>query len=198
MPMPTPADSDEPGAPPTRRAVLRVGLRAGLGLGVTVPVVGVAGACTRLVATDHAAADRIGSAAVGQTEGPADPDVVLLTRARATVAGLEALYRSAMRRQPALRRRLRPLLAVHQQHARVLGESVTGSSLSPSPTPSARRLPRDTDALLRRLADAEQHAAVQHRLVSREALSGAFARLAASIAAAEAQHVVVLRETADG
>jgi len=138
-----------------------------------------------------------------------DPDVVVLALAAAEVTGLVERLERVVRERPGLEPVVRPLLRNHEEHAEVLGAAGgPQQGGTPSGTPaqsgapatddgaSAGPLPRGRARLLTELAAAEQQAADAHLRHVGRALSGQFARLLASISAAETQHATVLREAA--
>ena len=177
-------------ARPTRRAVL-AGTAAGL-------VAGLSG-CT----SERDSARRSGR---HRAAGPdVDPDVAVASEALAGQRAVLDLVVATQDAHPALRRDLAPLVGTHEAHVKLLGEVVPpglagGATAVPSAsaTPAAasrrssRAVPRDPAKALADLVASEQQltdATKQHAFVAE---SGAFARLLGSMAAAAAQHVVVL------
>jgi hypothetical protein len=136
----------------------------------------------------------------------ADPDVPLLDEVAAATSAMVEMYEGVLREYPSLRRDLRPMLAAQQAHAAALGEAApskedgpSGGSAGPSPSPrrgSGRRVevPRRPAAAIRALTDAESDSAADLLEATREALSGPFAQLLASMSASASQRVVALRE----
>lgn len=133
-------------------------------------------------------------------QAEADPDVAILASAAAQVDDLVALCEQVIDQRPSVTRQLQPLLETHRRHAEVLGSAAAGRQGSPSGTPTssapAGPLPRGRRAVLSLVGAAEQRAAKTHMGQVREAESGQFAQLLASISAAESQLATVLEEEA--
>jgi hypothetical protein len=132
-----------------------------------------------------------------------DPDVALVTTVLAAEQGVLDLVEAVMQRH----RRLRPLLAstrdAHRVHTQLLADAVPKSGVSPSasstPTPAAVPwVPADPDRALAALTRAEDDLTLVDKRSSFAAESGAFARILASMAAAAAQHSVLLRQHVRG
>lgn len=160
---------------------------------LTVPAASVAGCSLSGPAPERAPAAR---------SADVDPDVALLDRVTGSTATMVALYEGVVERHRALRRDLRPLLAAHRAHASALGEAApVGGAGSARPgrggqAPAAGDVgvPDSAGRAVRRLRAAEREASGRLLEASGAALSGPFARLLASMSAASAQHVQVLRE----
>jgi hypothetical protein len=148
-----------------------------------------------------------------------DPDVAAAALVLTEVQGVLDLLVATAQEHRSLREDVEPLTAAHAEHVRLLAEAAPakaqqgapsdvrsrGSSPSPpaSPSPSdsatppvtvARRAPR----ALRDLVLAEEQLVASTKQRAFDAESGAFARVLASIAAASAQHAVVLRTAGTG
>jgi hypothetical protein len=130
-----------------------------------------------------------------------DPDVALLGRVAGATADMVALYEAVVERHRDLRGDLRPLLAAHRAHAAALGEAApsgrgAGAAGAARPQPSAATVdvPRDVAGAVRRLRAAERRTSDDLLEATGQASSGAFAQLLASMSAAAAQHLQVLRE----
>jgi hypothetical protein len=160
---------------------------------LTIPAASAAGCSLSGPAPDQAPAR--GSADV-------DPDVALLDRVAGATATMVALYEGVVERHRGLRRDLRPLLAAHRAHAAALGDAAPSAGANAE---SRGRVERDSStdrvdvparetAAVRQLRAAEREASGRLLEETRAATSGAFARLLASMSAASAQHVQVLRE----
>lgn len=170
---------------PTRRQVLAAS--------VAVPAAWLTGACT-LSRTD-------GASAPERPEPAEDPDVVLLAHAVVLVEDLIALLERVVAERPPLATEVEPLLANHRRHAEVLGSAATPDSTR-TPEDAAdgpagdegRPLPRRRNRVLGLVARREQRAADAHLRQVQGASSGQFARLLASVSAAESQHAAVLEE----
>lgn len=176
-----------PAAQPSRRAVL-----AALAL---VPFSAVTG-CT-LVAEPRDGRSPVGGPEPDESDSvdPApEPDLLLVVAAVSTVDDLVTAYLSTQRRHPRLRRALQPLLARHRTHLKVLRSTVDGSEPADweQSGGGSPEVPRRADAALASLRDAESAAAGTHLVHTGRAQSGALARLLASVAASEAQHVALL------
>ncbi|MGH3385856.1 MAG: hypothetical protein ACRDO1_14870 [Nocardioidaceae bacterium] len=188
--MPPEPPASEPAAH-TRRAVLTAAL--------ALPPWMLVSGCTLSGPRDDTGSDS-GSDDAGRDgkEAPdEDPDVAVLDDAVAVVAGLVTGLERSVAERPSLARQVDPVLEAHRRHAQVLGEArpstdagTPSASASPSEPPVG---PRQT---LARLARAERQAAARHLDHTARATSGQFARLLASIAAAEAQYGVVLGKAA--
>lgn len=121
------------------------------------------------------------------TVGPvpaAGPDEALVDLVLADLGAVLGLVTAARRKTPRLRRDLRPLLVLHQAHARALG--------GPPGDPGSARLPGSPGAVLDDVRAREERS--RRRLVewAVQAESGQLARLLASMSAGLAQHLVAL------
>jgi len=177
---------------PTRRSVLAAAL--------TVPAASAAG-CT------------LSGSASG--EGPArrsqevDPDVALLEDVSQTAAAVVALYEGVIAEHRGLRGDLRPLLATHRAHVEALGQAApedagqarggtggggprdrTGRQAAAQPP----RVPRRVGQAVHRLQTTERETSDRLLEATRQAESGVFARLLASMSASSAQAAHVLAE----
>lgn len=141
-----------------------------------------------------------------------DPDVVVAADALEAQSAVLELVRATAERHPRLRGPLAPVLAAHEAHVALLadaapeapvGSAAATASGSPSPAasdgpfPEARGdrrtpVPREPARALQRLVAAEQELATTTKRHAFRAQSGAFARVLGSMAAAAAQHAVVL------
>lgn len=148
-------------------------------LGVVAGLAGLATACTPDRESDPGTTP---SASVS----PVDADQELVTETAVLLATAQVFVEALGRDVPSLKNDLRPLRRLHAAHLEILGgfdDSI------PSPPPSSGR-PADALAELLR---SEQ--SLQRRLARAavEAESGSLAKLLASMAAAVAQHLAVLR-----
>lgn len=121
-----------------------------------------------------------------------DPDLALVTSALAAEQALVDQVEATTRRHPSLRRQLRPTLAVHRSHVRLLAGAAKGGS-----TPAAGRgrrahVPGSSTAAIAALARSEGDLRQSHAAAAERAQSGAFARVVAGMAAAAAQQAVAL------
>jgi len=135
-----------------------------------------------------------------------DPDVALLDEVAAATSAMVDLYEGVLREHQALRGDLRPMLAAQRAHADALGEAApsgeggaSGPSGGPSGGPRRRSgrgvgVPRRPAAAVRELTDAENRSAADLLDATRQAVSGPFAQLLASMSASAAQRVLVLGE----
>lgn len=125
------------------------------------------------------------SASTPSPSGTADE--ALVAAVLAELDTVSELVSDALRGSPRLRGDLRPLLALHRDHARVLG-----ATSRPSGATTHGSRPADLDAVRRR------EAVLHRRLVdfSLKADSGALARVLASMSAAVSQRLVVLAPSA--
>ncbi|MDX6332563.1 MAG: hypothetical protein QOI83_4946 [Streptomycetaceae bacterium] len=165
---------------PARRAVL---LTAGLGA-----IAGASGC------SDGAAQ---GADTPGSPKATAAPETVLRARAAKDSTELLARYDATTTAHPGLAVQLRPLRAEVARHAEAFGAASApspsaSSSASPSPSPSPGADPGDADKGVSALADAEQRLADARTTALLDA-SPELARLLASVAAAGAGHVLLLR-----
>jgi hypothetical protein len=173
---------------PTRRSVLAAAL--------AVPAA-TAGGCTLGGTTPAKSSAR---------EAPdADPDVALLEQVSEATAAVVALYEAVMDEHRSLRDDLRPLLAAHRAHEDALGEAAPPEDARDrraarrgDASAKAADVPRRPDQAVARLESTEQ--ATSRRLLeaTREAESGGFARLLASMSASSSQAVLVLGELSKG
>jgi hypothetical protein len=144
-----------------------------------------------------------------------DPDVAVATEALAAQTAMIELVRATEERHGSLRGRLGPVLAAHEAHAALLSDAVPSeASATPSPSPSASgstsptspaspddrrtRVPGDPARALQQVVAAEQTLATTTKRHAFRAQSGAFARVLGSMAAAAAQHAVVLEAAPAG
>jgi hypothetical protein len=165
---------------PARRAVL---LTAGLGA-----IAGASGC------SDGAAQ---GADTPGGPKATAAPETVLRARAAKDSTELLARYDATTTAHPGLAVQLRPLRAEVARHAEAFGAASApspsaSSSASPSPSPSPGADPGDAAKGVSALADAEQRLADARTTALLDA-SPELARLLASVAAAGAGHVLLLR-----
>jgi hypothetical protein len=173
---------------PARRAVL---LTAGLGA-----IAGASGC------SDGAAQ---GADTPGGPKATAAPETVLRARAAKDSTELLARYDATTTAHPGLAVQLRPLRAEVARHAEAFGAASAPSpspsasasasaspSASPSPSPSRGADPGDAGKGVSVLADAEQRLADARTTALLDA-SPELARLLASVAAAGAGHVLLLR-----
>lgn len=172
---------------PTRRSVLAAAL--------AVPAVSAAG-CTL---SDPASSGR------ATRESPdVDPDVVLLEEVSQEAAEVVALYEGVIDEHRSLRRDLSPLLAAHRAHVDALGHAApsedagsdkggdrTGRGAAASRAP---HVPRRPEQAVRRLQSTERATSDRLLEATRQAESGGFARLLASMSASSAQAAHVLAE----
>ncbi|TKA04570.1 hypothetical protein [Actinacidiphila oryziradicis] len=169
---------------PARRAVL---LTAGLGA-----IAGASG-CSEGAAQ--------GADTPGSPKTTAAPETVLRARAAKDSTELLARYDATTTAHPGLAVQLRPLRAEVARHAEAFGAASAPSpspsasasaSPSPSPSPSRGADPGDAGKGVSVLADAEQRLADARTTALLDA-SPELARLLASVAAAGAGHVLLLR-----
>lgn len=139
-----------------------------------------------------------------------DPDVTVATLALAAERKALDLVVATRDRHPALAAALAPLVVAHEEHVSLLADAVPDDSGSTSPSPQSSP-PQDakgdrTDGVageprraLRDLVRGQRELVTAHKRFAFVAQSGAFARLLASMAAAAAQHeVVLLSASTDG
>jgi hypothetical protein len=141
-----------------------------------------------------------------------DPDVTLAATVLAGEQEILDRLTATVRRHPGLRTRLSPAEAAHRAHVRLLTDAVpdkvtpsTTASASPTSTPTASAsltptagpvVPGHPGPALAVLAREEGRLSLLDKRSSFAAESGAFARVLASMAAAAAQHAVVLTAAA--
>jgi hypothetical protein len=160
----------------------------------------LAGGLAALVAGCGQDSDEKRAARPGRTRAPSDADAVLRRRAAADSAELVIRYDATAAAHPSLAAGLRPLRAELAEHIMAFG-GATAASAAPAPSsapPSPPRslppaVPPSADTALAALADAEQRL-VDSRTTALLAASPDLARLLASVAAAGAGHVLLLRE----
>ena len=129
-----------------------------------------------------------GSSPLPGTPGRSHPDVELQLAAIAAERRLISGCQRALRVHPELAQTLRPIIADHTAHLSALGARRSVADRSPGIVPAA------APVALKRLARAE-HAAADARVQDCVAASSRpFARLLASIGAAESQHAWALTE----
>lgn len=168
----------------TRRAVL-TGLLAGTGW--------VATGCSLGGGPEGDAERR----ATGSPDTPTPPDPDVQRAAAALIEEQAALDACAatLRRHRGLRSALAPVVAAHRAHVSLLAEVSPGNGAAP-PSPSTGtapfRVPGNRRAARRKLSSLELELSTSERRHAFAAESGAFARLLASMAAAAAQHAVLL------
>lgn len=200
-PVPTPSPAT-PGPRLTRRAALGAVVAGGL-VACTPPRRGV----------------RRREGLPEPVEPEIDPDVAVATEALAAQTVMIELVRATEERHDSLRGRLGPVLAAHEAHAALLSDAVPSEASAtpsppPSPSPSASgsasatspaapgdrrtRVPGDPARALRQVVAAEQTLATTTKRHAFRAQSGAFARVLGSMAAAAAQHAVVLEAAPAG
>lgn len=128
-----------------------------------------------------------------------DPDVAVAAAALAGHRRVLDQVRATQRRHRDLDRLLEPVALAHEAHVEVLAEAVPPEATSaprgtpPSPLPSEpAAVPRDARRALTRLVQAEQALSTATKRHAFGVQSGAFARVLGSMAAAAAQHAVVL------
>lgn len=156
---------------------------------VTTRRTALGGAFAGLLAVGGCELDpRTDDAPENPTDGQDDPpDTVLVDDVLLELDALVTLLVTARREHPELREPLRPLLALHREHAAALG------GRDPRLSVRARRTARGTpDVVLGQISERERRA--QRRLVdaAMAARSGAVAQLFASMSAAVAQQLVRL------
>jgi hypothetical protein len=159
----------------------------------------------------------------GPTRPAVDPDVAAAALVLAEVQGVLDLLTATAQEHRSLRADLEPLRAAHAEHVRLLAEAAPakaqegaasdvpspGSSPSPPVSPPASpsasdgatppvTVARQAPRALRDLVLAEEKLVASTKQRAFDAESGAFARVLASIAAASAQHAVVLRTAGTG
>lgn len=118
-----------------------------------------------------------------------DLDLHLLAEAVLAVDGARALVQAVVSRWPARTTRFAPLIALHEAHLQVLAASSSGPRTTDPVTPTTPpRLPAAVAAILR------SEKATQTTLagLAARSRSGPFARMLASMSAAEAQHLAAL------
>ncbi|MDP9444054.1 MAG: hypothetical protein M3P83_06790 [Actinomycetota bacterium] len=139
---------------------------------------------------------------VAPLDAQADADVAVVAAATRRVGELLAAYTMTAQRHPQLRPVLSPLLRRHRLHARLLRGLVdrtaaSGRTSSRQGRPARFVVPAQQRAAVTALQAAEDEAARSHLRHTGQARSGGLARLLASLAAGEAQHVAVLGRLAD-
>jgi hypothetical protein len=206
--VPTPSSRAVTGARMTRRAALAAA--AGLSVGAVV-------GCT------SQRQGRRGEEPPEPVEPEVDPDVAVAAEALANQEQILELLGATGERHPGLGRALAAVVAAHEAHAALLADAVppevtaeptTSPTASPapggadtqatpespegSPSPDGRRtqVPRNPARALDRVVAAERELATATKQHAFRARSGGFARLLASMAAAAAQHEVVLASSA--
>lgn len=139
---------------------------------------------------------RRGEDAPEPVEPRVDPDVLVTAQALSNQQQVLDLLDATQQRHPRLTRQLAPVVAAHEAHAALLAEAVPADvSASPSTSPSpdgTTTVPRRRRQALARVVTAERELATATKRHAFRAQSGAFARLLGSMAAAAAQHEVVL------
>ena len=191
--MPDPASR----GPLTRRTALRVGL-GGLGLGglgalsgCSLDGIGVQVPGTRPSA---AATPAGGAAPPSARDGGSDADEELVARLTTQLSPVLALVTRTAARHPGLRGRLTSLGAALQADLETLRDAVEESRL-PSTTPSTTAVPADRAVALQAVVRTVTTLREQLRRGALSALSGRFARLIASMAAALSQRLRTLAPT---
>jgi hypothetical protein len=182
----------------SRRTVLSTFLAAG----IAVPIASTAGCTLSGPSPQRSPARR--SAEI-------DPDVALLDEVVASTSAMVVLYEQVLDRHRSLRAQLRPMLAAHRAHAAALGDAAPsdGEPSDGEPGGQARAgttqpdapadrtdVPRQPAAAVRELTGAERRLSRELFDATRQAASGPFARLLASMSASAAQRVQVLGEVA--
>jgi len=135
-----------------------------------------------------------------------DPDVALLEQVSKATTEVVALYEAVIDEHRGLRDGLRPLLAAHRAHEEALGEAAPPESArdrrdarrgngSSARTPDA---PRRSEQAVAQLESTERDTSRRLLEATRDARSGGFARLLASMSASSAQAVLVLGELSEG
>lgn len=127
-------------------------------------------------------ADRV-AAGPGSTDP--DEDEALAAATARQAAELVAAYRATTRRHPQLRPRLTALATHHERHLRVLGGDAVGAD-------PGRRAPASVRSALARLSRSESALRRRRASAAGRAESGDLARVLASVAACQAQHLVLL------
>ena len=166
---------------PTRRSVLAAAL--------AVPAASAAG-CTLSGPAPNKRSAR---------EAPeVDPDVALLDEVSEAADELVALYEAVIDEHRSLRDDLRPLLTAHHAHVQALGQAAPDAADrrgdQAGSSPSAPHVPRRSEQAVRRLQSTERRTSERLLEATREAESGGFARLLASMSASSAQAEHVLGE----
>jgi hypothetical protein len=131
---------------------------------------------------DHGDDDDAGAVPT-QTEPPVDADAELVEQARTRITAADTVLEELVRQHPKLRRELRPLRALHEGHAEVLGGFVDRAVIP------ARFDLQGSRAYVRRTEMGMQRH-LTNAAVAAE--SGALAKLLASMAAGVAQHLAAL------
>jgi hypothetical protein len=177
---------------PVTRGVSRRTVLAGL-------VVGVGGALVGCTSGDGDDPAEVIDGQSGAKDDSRDPDIEVAALALSSQRATIGLLQSTARRHRQLARTLSSVTAAHQAHADLLAEAVpddrpAASTPSPAGTSADRfSVPRSIEKALTRLVTAEDGLSTVLKRQAFEAQSGQFARLLASMAAASAQHVEVLR-----
>ena len=136
--------------------------------------------------------------------GDVDPDVALLEQVSETAGEVVALYEGVIDEHHSLRRDLRPLLAAHRAHVDALGQAAPdeahGGQAGRRGTPptKAPHVPRRPVQAVQRLQTTERQTSERLLEATRQAESGGFARLLASMSASSAQAAHVLGEVGGG
>jgi hypothetical protein len=170
---------------PTRRSVLAAALAA--------PAATAAG-CTLSGPTPSKRSAR---------EAPeVDPDVALLERVSQAASAVVGLYEGVIEEHRSLRGDLRPLLAAHRAHVEALGRAAPGEvrgrrAAGRGAVAQAPDVPRRPEQAVRRLQSTEQDTSRRLLEATRQAESGGFARLLASMSASSAQAGHVLGDLSD-
>jgi hypothetical protein len=178
---------------PTRRSVLAAAL--------AVPAATAAG-CTL-----SGQAPSEGSA---REANEVDPDVALLEQVSQATDEVVALYEAVIEEHHGLRDDLQPLLAAHRAHVDALGQAAPDAAEGArggqgergggrdGSSAQAPHVPRHPKQAVRRLQSTERQTSKRLLEVTREAQSGGFARLLASMSASSAQAAHVLGDLSGG
>jgi hypothetical protein len=171
---------------PTRRSVLAAAL--------AVPVASAAG-CTLSGPPSR-------EGATGRSP-EVDPDVALLEEVSRATSEVVALYEGVIEQHRSLRGDLRPLLVAHREHVQALGQAAPPEEAGNdrtrrgSATAQTPHVPRRPGQAVRRLQSTERDTSDRLLEATRQAQSGGFARLLASMSASSAQAGHVLGELSE-
>ncbi len=171
----TAASSPPPGARLTRRTLLG----------------GVMGGTAFLSVTACTSSDKVpGSSGTRAPASPGGlaPDVAVATTALAEIRAMREAVGATLRKYPATRSVLGPLMALHQTHEATLVDAVPDQA-SPSAGPAPYAVPRKREKALSTLVAREQRLHDSLDALALRAQSGQFARLLASMGAALSQRI---------
>jgi hypothetical protein len=185
------ADHSPHHAPPVAGTVASVGASVGAPPGVSrrTLVLGSFGGVTTLALAACSSGGRAGQQPAGS--GGLTPDVAVATSALEEIRAVRAAVSATIRRFPATRTSLAPLVTTHRAHEATLVDAVPQGA-TPSSTPAPYVVPRRREVALTRLVAREQRLHDTLDGLAQKAQSGQFARLLASMGAALGQRLTRL------